>query len=79
MAAGACATEDYETFFPKPGQRNHVREAKGICSGCSIRAECLEGALERGERFGIWGGLTERERMRLRGQRRQAALLSEPG
>ena len=78
MAAGACATENWDTFFPSPGQRNSVRDAKWICSGCSIRSECLEGALEREERFGIWGGLTERERRPLRRQRR-LALLSEQG
>jgi WhiB family redox-sensing transcriptional regulator len=41
-------------------------EAKRICSGCEVRAECLEYALAHDERFGIWGGLSERERRRLR-------------
>ncbi|WP_407672362.1 WhiB family transcriptional regulator [Parafrankia discariae] len=35
------------------------REAKRICSGCEVRAECLEYALENDERFGIWGGLVQ--------------------
>ena len=43
-----------------------TREAKRICSGCEVRAECLEYALAHDERFGIWGGLSERERRRLR-------------
>ena len=41
-------------------------EAKRICTTCEVRAECLEYALEHDERFGIWGGLSERERRRLK-------------
>ena len=37
-----------------------------ICSGCEVKAECLEYALHKDERFGIWGGLSERERRRLK-------------
>ena len=47
-----------------------TRDAKRVCSGCSVRAECLEFALANDERFGIWGGLSERERRRLRLQQR---------
>jgi WhiB family redox-sensing transcriptional regulator len=39
-----------------------------ICQSCEVRAQCLEYALERDERFGIWGGLSERERRKLRKQ-----------
>ena len=42
------------------------REAKKACTGCEARAECLEYALEHDERFGIWGGLSERERRKLK-------------
>lgn len=55
-----CQYTDPEAFFPEKG--GSVREAKRICRGCPVRAECLEYALERGEKFGIWGGLSERER-----------------
>ena len=37
-----------------------------MCDGCAVRIECLEYALENDERFGIWGGLSERERRRLK-------------
>ena len=37
-----------------------------VCRSCEVRAECLEYALENDERFGIWGGLSERERRRLK-------------
>ena len=58
-----CAQTDPEAFFPEKG--GSTREAKRICTTCEVRAECLEYALEHDERFGIWGGLSERERRRL--------------
>ena len=65
-----CAETDPEAFFPEKG--GSTREAKRVCSGCEVRAECLEFALANDERFGIWGGLSERERRRLRLMRRDA-------
>jgi WhiB family redox-sensing transcriptional regulator len=43
-----------------------MTEAKEVCRGCVVSNECLEYAIENGERFGIWGGKSERERRRLR-------------
>jgi WhiB family redox-sensing transcriptional regulator len=65
-----CAETDPEAFFPEKG--GSTREAKRVCAGCPVRAECLEFALAGDERFGIWGGLSERERRRVRVQRREA-------
>jgi WhiB family transcriptional regulator, redox-sensing transcriptional regulator len=59
-----CAQTDPEAFFPEKG--GSTREAKQICNSCEVRAECLEYALGHDERFGIWGGLSERERRRLK-------------
>ncbi len=59
-----CAQTDPEAFFPEKG--GSTREAKRICAGCEVRSECLEYALEHDERFGIWGGLSERERRKLK-------------
>ncbi|MGF7123909.1 transcription factor WhiB [Rhodococcus sp. AG1013] len=59
-----CAQTDPEAFFPEKG--GSTREAKRICMGCEVRGECLEYALANDERFGIWGGLSERERRRLK-------------
>ena len=59
-----CAQTDPEAFFPEKG--GSTREAKKICTGCEVRAECLTYALANDERFGIWGGLSERERRRLK-------------
>ncbi len=65
-----CAETDPESFFPEKG--GSTREAKRVCLSCEVRAECLDYALKNDERFGIWGGLSERERRRLRLQRREA-------
>jgi WhiB family redox-sensing transcriptional regulator len=59
-----CAQTDPEAFFPEKG--GSTREAKQICNSCDVRTECLEYALGHDERFGIWGGLSERERRRLK-------------
>ena len=59
-----CAQTDQEAFFPEKG--GSTREAKRVCSSCEVKVECLEYALENDERFGIWGGLSERERRRLK-------------
>ena len=59
-----CAQTDPEAFFPEKG--GSTRDAKRICTTCEVKAQCLEYALQNDERFGIWGGLSERERRRLR-------------
>jgi WhiB family redox-sensing transcriptional regulator len=64
VAAAECLQADPETFFPEKG--GSTREAKRICAQCTVREQCLDYALEHDERFGIWGGLSERERRRLR-------------
>jgi len=61
-------------FFPERGAS--TREAKEVCRSCVVQNDCLEYALQNGEKFGIWGGMSERERRRIRRQRaleRQAA------
>lgn len=62
--AALCAETDPEIFYPEKG--GSTREAKKICSRCDIQAQCLEYAIHNDERFGIWGGLSERERRVLR-------------
>ena len=59
-----CAQTDPEAFFPEKG--GSTREAKRVCTTCEVRDDCLEYALANDERFGIWGGLSERERRRLK-------------
>ncbi|BBE22085.1 hypothetical protein MN0502_09680 [Arthrobacter sp. MN05-02] len=64
QADALCAQTDPEAFFPEKG--GSTRDAKKVCGACMVKSECLEYALENDERFGIWGGLSERERRRLR-------------
>lgn len=59
-----CMGVDPDLFFPERGAS--TREAKEVCRGCVVRLDCLEYALDNAEKFGIWGGMSERERRRLR-------------
>lgn len=65
-----CAQVDPEAFFPEKG--GSLRMAKKICEMCDVKEQCLNYALENNERFGVWGGLSERERRKLE-RARQAA------
>jgi len=58
-----CSQVDLEAFFPEKG--GSTRVAKRICEACPVRVPCLQYALDNHERFGIWGGATERERRRM--------------
>ena len=64
QAQALCAQTGADFFFPEPG--SSVREAKRICGMCEMRSACLEYALDNDERFGVWGGLSEKERLELR-------------
>jgi len=64
-----CAQVDSELFFPEQEYgRNTAPIAKSICSRCPHKTECLEWAVTNFE-FGVWGGTTERDRMKLRRKR----------
>lgn len=69
--AAVCASVDPEIFFPEKG--GSTREAKRVCTGCPVRDECLQYALEMGERFGIFGGKSERERRGMKAERGEHA------
>jgi WhiB family redox-sensing transcriptional regulator len=62
-----CMGVDPDLFFPERGAS--TREAQEVCRGCVVREDCLEYALANGEKFGIWGGLSERERRKIRRRR----------
>ncbi|OZC63702.1 hypothetical protein CH306_26190 [Rhodococcus sp. 15-725-2-2b] len=64
---GRCRTESSVTFFPPQGTRGRElhrieRAAKALCAQCPVQQECRAHALEVGEPYGIWGGMTARER-----------------
>lgn len=70
-ADAACKGHDPNLFFPHRGEDTTF--ARSICGGCPVQEECAEHAIDHGERVGIWGGLSERERRRQRRARRHAA------
>ena len=57
-----CGTADPEELFAEGAQQNRV---KALCTGCPVRTECLAEALDNRIEFGVWGGMTERERRAL--------------
>lgn len=67
----ACQGLDVRLFYPDSGQRSGP--AISVCSGCRVRAACLEHALATGEAHGVWGGATEDERRAIRRARREQA------
>jgi WhiB family redox-sensing transcriptional regulator len=67
MKFGACNSADPEAFFPDKGGSS--RAAKKVCDGCDVEEQCLQYALDNDEHFGMWGGLSEHERRKLRSER----------
>jgi WhiB family redox-sensing transcriptional regulator len=65
-AQARCRGVDTEVFFPARGDNLSAHVAKRIRRACPVRAECLDYALEAGEKVGLWGGVSERQRARLR-------------
>ena len=64
MTGGVCAQVDPDLWFPEKG--GSTREAKALCARCPVRPECLGYALAHDERFGVWGGASERDRRRIK-------------
>lgn len=62
----ACRTTDPEIFFPISSDPASEIAAKRVCRGCPVAALCLEEAVDSGIRHGVWGGLNETERRKLR-------------
>ena len=67
----ACRGLSTGLFYPAQGGNAGSHAAKAVCAACPIRTECLDYAIENGERFGIWGGMTEHDR---RVERRRRGL-----
>ncbi len=67
-----CMGVDPDLFYP--GRGDALAPAKAVCRSCVVRADCLEYALANGEKFGVWGGMSERERRRVRHRRRLASV-----
>jgi WhiB family transcriptional regulator, redox-sensing transcriptional regulator len=69
-----CAQTDPEVFFPEKG--GGTRDAKRTCLACEVRPECLDYALRKRERYGVWGGLSDRERRKLEARRHDPGTLN---
>lgn len=70
--AAACRGLDTEMFFP--GRGESIAAAKAICNGCPVKIQCAGFAMDTRQRFGVWGGSSERERRRQRSARRTANI-----
>lgn len=71
-AAAICATVDPELWFPEKPGPNVSRDAIATCRRCPVRTQCLQAALDRNEEFGVFGGLTARERRNMTHERQAA-------
>jgi WhiB family redox-sensing transcriptional regulator len=79
---GSCRTSDPGLFFGPENEsdsrrKRRVAAAKAVCLGCPVLGLCRAYAVENGERYGVWGGMSEYERMpeaaRIRSYQRRAA------
>ena len=60
---GACRGIEPEVFFPVSDEE--AGPAKAICSACDVQRECLAFSFQNRERYGVWGGVTEKERIEM--------------
>jgi WhiB family transcriptional regulator, redox-sensing transcriptional regulator len=67
-----CRGMNPELFFPERGET--TAEAKATCRRCDVQVECLLDSLNRGEKHGIWGGKSERERRMIRSAQRNRSV-----
>src|SRR5262245_41302904 len=79
---GACRGRDSAQFFHPDGERGASRArresaAKAVCGACPVRAQCAAHALAAREPYGVWGGFTETERLRLLASGWEDAALNE--
>lgn len=65
QARAGCKGADPDLFFPVPGDRATLANAKATCAVCPVRRECLTYALGTGSVYGVWGGADELERRAL--------------
>lgn len=65
-----CLEIGGDPFFPEKGEP--IADVKRVCQGCPVRAECLEYSIVTNQRYGVWGGVSERNRRKLIAKRREA-------
>ena len=79
---GACQEHPIELFFhsedtPRGQRRRNEREAVSICGDCPVLQTCRDHALSTGERYGVWGGLTENQRLRILSRNRSLVSVDD--
>ncbi len=70
----ACLGHDTERFYPSGttgAALDQAEQAKAVCAGCKVRAQCLDYAMDTNQDAGIWGGMTEDQRRTLRSSRQR--------
>lgn len=70
LEGALCAEVDPELWFPEEG--GSPEAARAICARCPVQEACLQQALRNREPYGVWGGLTPRERQNLRRRRERS-------
>ena len=75
---GLCAEVGGELFFPEKGDLRSARAAKSVCRRCAVIDECREYAMDAHEPYGVWGGMSERDRRLLRAARNREAGVTRP-
>lgn len=66
MSRAVCAQVGPDLWFSEKGSNQFTSNVKAVCAGCPVRSQCLEYAIANGETDGVWGGLTVKERRKLR-------------
>ena len=61
----ACRNADPSIFFPEKGEGTIHLKAKALCRSCPVIEVCLDYAITNGERYGVWGGMSARERKKI--------------
>ena len=78
----ACRTHDNMLFFGADDGESELErqsreaQAKAVCHSCPVRESCLEFAMDTNQRYGIWGGYTDKERGSLKRRRARARRAS---
>lgn len=70
MDEGLCQETDPEAFFVEKG--GDTRPAKRVCASCPVRQVCLDYAMDEQIQFGVWGGVSAKERIRIAARQRAA-------
>lgn len=78
MVNGACVGAPTEVFFPLESDERTILRAKALCATCPIIDQCADHALTHREPYGVWGGLSEKDRRRILRQRRQSRIKEPP-